>query len=105
MLKSNSTPATISTKLDSPKVRDLQEYSTLELAQALAERLAIPDQDWHRLKSNRQVRALELTAAALVFLVKGQPTEAIARLHQATSWLDRSISAPPCPSHGSQNNK
>lgn len=105
MLNSNSTPATISTNLDSPKHRDLQEFSTLELAQALAERLAIPERDWHRLKSNRQVRALELTAAALVFLIKGQPTEAIARLQQATRWLDRSISAPPCPGHGSQKSQ
>lgn len=104
MLNSNSTPATTTNKLDTPNNRDLQKYSTLELAQALAQRLAIPERDWHRLKSNRQVRALELTVAALVFLIKGQPTEAIGRLHQATSWLDRSISAPPCPTHGSQKN-
>ncbi|MCL2932883.1 MAG: DUF6439 family protein [Trichodesmium sp. MAG_R03] len=84
--------------------RDLQEYSTLELAQALAQKLAISERDWHRLKSNRQVRALELTVAALVFLIKSQPTEAIARLNQAIKWLDRSISAPPCPTHGSQKN-
>ncbi|MGD1806139.1 DUF6439 family protein [Dapis sp. BLCC M126] len=91
-------------KLETSNHRGLQEYSTLELAQALAQRLAIPERDWHRLKSNRQVRALELTVAALVFLIKGQPTEAIARLNQAIRWLDRSISAPPCPTHGSQKN-
>jgi hypothetical protein len=105
MLNNNQTPTTISTKLDSPKSRDLQEYSTLELAQALAERLAIPEREWHRLKSNRQVRALELTAAALVFLIKGEPTEAIARLNLAISWLDRSVSAQPCPTHGSKKNQ
>jgi hypothetical protein len=37
---------------------------------------------------------------ALVFLLDNQPEEALPRLQQATGWLDRSISAPPCPSHG-----
>ncbi|BAZ07041.1 DUF6439 family protein [Calothrix sp. NIES-3974] len=80
--------------------KTLAEASTLELAQALMERLSIQPNDWHRLKSNRQVRAKEQTAAALVFLLKEQPEEALPRLQQATGWLDRSISAPPCPSHG-----
>jgi hypothetical protein len=79
---------------------DVQALSTLELAQALAERLALTDADWHKLKSNRLVRAREQAAAALVFLVKEQPAEALPRLQQATGWLDRSISAPPCPDHG-----
>ncbi|WP_017306884.1 DUF6439 family protein [Spirulina subsalsa] len=78
----------------------LQEVSTLELAQVLAERLAIAPQDWHRLKANRKAQASQQIAAALVFLLKDQPQEAIARLQQATGWLDRSISAPPCPTHG-----
>ncbi|MEB3341902.1 DUF6439 family protein [Okeania sp.] len=102
MLHPNSTP--LINQVHSSSHIDLQQYSTLELAQALAERLAIPERDWHRLKSNRQVRALELTIAAVVFLIQGQPTEAIARLNQAIRWLDRSISAPPCPTHGSQKN-
>ncbi|MEL7036518.1 MAG: DUF6439 family protein [Cyanobacteria bacterium J06592_8] len=76
------------------------EYTTVELAQALAARLAISDQDWHQLKSNRPARASEQIIAALVFLLKNQPQEVIPRLNQAIGWLDRSISAPPCPSHG-----
>ncbi|MFH7027777.1 MAG: DUF6439 family protein [Heteroscytonema crispum UTEX LB 1556] len=83
-----------------PKTSQLNEFSTLELAQALMERLSISPNDWHRLKSNRKVRASEQAAAALVFLLKDQPQEALARLEQATGWLDRSISAPPCPTHG-----
>jgi Family of unknown function (DUF6439) len=83
-----------------PKTSQLNEFSTLELAQALMERLSISPNDWHRLKSNRKVRASEQAAAALVFLLKDQPPEALARLEQATGWLDRSISAPPCPTHG-----
>ncbi len=78
----------------------LQEVSTVELAQALAERLRITHADWHRLKANRQAQAGQQLAAALVFLLKKQPQEALIRLNQAAGWLDRSISAPPCPGHG-----
>ena len=81
----------------------LKQLSTLEIAQALAERLAIQPNDWHRLKANRQAQASQQLAAALVFLLKDQPPEALIRLHQATGWLDRSISAPPCPTHGKHN--
>ncbi len=79
---------------------NLNELSTVELAQALAARLAISERDWHRLKANRSARAGEQAAAALVFLLKNQPEEALPRLNQAAGWLDRSISAPPCESHG-----
>ncbi|GFE70402.1 DUF6439 family protein [Chroococcus sp. FPU101] len=78
----------------------LSEYSTLELAQALAERLSITPNDWHRLKANRKAQAGQQIGSALVFLLKDQPEAALTHLHQATGWLDRSISAPPCPTHG-----
>ncbi|ERN40468.1 hypothetical protein KR51_00030120 [Rubidibacter lacunae KORDI 51-2] len=70
------------------------------IARTLAEQLAIAPQDWHRLKSNRRARAAEQAAAALVYLLGDRPEEAIPRLQQAIGWLDRSISAPPCPTHG-----
>lgn len=89
--------------LTNPQTAQLQDYSIVELAQALAERLTITDRDWHRLKANRQARAAEQLSTALVFLLKDQPEEALARLQQATGWLDRSISAPPCPTHGHGN--
>ena len=38
---------------------NLSDLSTLELAQALMERLTISPNDWHKLKSNRHVRANE----------------------------------------------
>ncbi|MEG4284451.1 DUF6439 family protein [Microcoleus sp. A006_D1] len=79
---------------------NLNELSTVELAQALAARLAISEKDWHRLKANRSARAGEQASAALVFLLKKQPEEALPRLKQAAGWLDGSISAPPCPTHG-----
>jgi hypothetical protein len=78
----------------------LQNLTAAELAQALMEKLAITDKDWHRLKANRKARASEQIAAALVQLLNDHPDEALAHLQQATGWLDRSISAPPCPTHG-----
>lgn len=92
-------------KLTSPDTEKLQDFSTLELAQALAQRLAINEKDWHRLKSNRPARAAEQAATALVFLLKDMPEEALIRFQQATGWLDRSISAPPCPTHGDRGIK
>lgn len=78
----------------------VRQFSSAELAQALLEKLTITDTTWHRLKSNRKARASEQVAAALVYLLKDQPEEALPRLQQAVGWLDRSISAPPCPTHG-----
>ena len=78
----------------------LQELSNLELAQALAERLAIPHKDWHRLKGNRQAQAAQQLVSALVFLLKEQPESALSHTNQAQGWLDRSLKAPPCPDHG-----
>jgi Tfp pilus assembly protein PilF len=82
------------------QISPLDEISTLELAQALMKRLSITPEDWHRLKSNRNARASEQIAAAMVFLLKNDPQEAQARIEQALGWLDKSISAPPCPTHG-----
>ncbi|KKJ01672.1 DUF6439 family protein [Prochlorothrix hollandica] len=92
-------PATVQ-GLQSPLQSQLQDLTTLDLAQALAERLTLTEGDWHRLKGNRLVRSREQAAAALVFLLLDQPEEALTRLQQASGWLDRSLSAPPCPDHG-----
>ena len=82
------------------QTKQLHDLSNLELAQVLMERLTISSCDWHRLKSNRNARASELVAAAMVFLAKNEPQEAQARLEQAVGWLNKSVSAPPCPTHG-----
>jgi Family of unknown function (DUF6439) len=81
---------------------EITQIDTLELAQLLAERLTIEPNDWHRLKANRKAQAGQQLAAALIFLLKDQPQEALVRIEQAKGWLDRSISAPPCPTHGSK---
>ncbi|MEL6469249.1 MAG: DUF6439 family protein [Cyanobacteria bacterium J06623_4] len=75
------------------------------LAEALAAKLAIAPNDWHRLSSNRTVRAQEQAAAALVYLLKDSPEEALPRLAQAVGWLDKTIKAPPCPTHGERKEK
>ena len=77
-----------------------KELSTLELAQALAERMAIAPNDWHRLKNNRKARAGQQLASALVFLLKDRTPEALEQLKQAMGWLDGSVSPLPCPHHG-----
>ena len=79
---------------------DLQTAEPLALAQALANQLAIGPMDWHRLNSDRRIRAKEQVAAALVYLLNDNPEEALPRLEQAVGWLNRSIKAPPCPTHG-----
>jgi Family of unknown function (DUF6439) len=81
---------------------DISQLTTLELAQALADRLRISESDWHRLKSNRARRAQEQAAAGLVLLLSEQTADGLAHLQQAAGWLDRSVSAPPCPTHGNR---
>jgi hypothetical protein len=96
----NTSIPTNSSETTSDRAEILRQFSSEEIAQALLEKLAITDRDWHRLKSNRKARASEQIAAALVFLLKNQPEESLPRLQQAIGWLDRSVSAPPCPTHG-----
>ncbi len=75
----------------------LQDLTAIELAQALAERSAIANQDWHRLKGNRQAQATQQLTSALVFLLKDQPQAALQHINQAAGWLDGSLASPPCP--------
>jgi hypothetical protein len=82
--------------------KTVDQLSDLELTQLLAERLAIKPLDWHRLNRDRTVRAQEQLAAALVYLQKQQPQEAQVRVEQALGWLNKSLTAPPCPTHGNR---
>ena len=81
----------------------LSEASAVELAQALAQHLTIAPQDWHRLKANRQAQASQHLSAALVYLLKTQPEEALPHLKQAAGWLDGSVNPLPCPTHGDKS--
>ncbi|MEM1368768.1 MAG: DUF6439 family protein [Cyanobacteria bacterium P01_H01_bin.15] len=77
-----------------------QTDTSLALAQQLAEQLRIMPNDWHRLKANRRAQAQQHVIAALLYLIKNNSDEALVQLKQAVGWLDRSLSAPPCPTHG-----
>lgn len=88
------------TALPKPDRALLSTVSAKDLAEALAQQLAIAPNDWHRLSANRAVRAREQAAAALVYMLKDKPEEALPRLSQAIGWLDKTLSAPPCPDHG-----
>lgn len=75
----------------------ISELTEIELAQALATKSAIPHQDWHRLKGDRQAQAKQQLTAALVFLLKEQPEAALIHLNQAVDWLNGSLKSSPCP--------
>ncbi|MEB3268747.1 MAG: DUF6439 family protein [Leptolyngbya sp.] len=81
-------------------LQDLEKIDPVLLAQALTAQMAIAPKDWHRLNRDRRVRAREQAAAALVYLLKDQPEAALERLQQAVGWLDKTLTAPPCPTHG-----
>lgn len=75
----------------------LQDVSDLELAQVLAQRLAISHRDWHRLQGDRKSQAQQQLTSALIFLLKDRSDLALNHLQQATGWLDKSLKAPGCP--------
>lgn len=83
--------------------RPCQDLSDLELAQVLAARLAIAETVWHQQKGKRALRAREQVAAAIVYLLRGHEAEARDHLQQAIGWLDGSLTAPPCPTHGTRS--
>ena len=100
-----SNPNSTAQMSDRPDRSVLKSFGPEALAQALAEQLAIAPNDWHRLSANRSVRAREQAAAALVYMLKDKPEEALPRLQQAIGWLDKTLKAPPCPSHGEKRIK
>jgi hypothetical protein len=77
--------------------KQLHDISNLELAQILAQRLAISHRDWHRLQGDRKAQAQQQLISALIFLLKDRSDLALDHLQQATGWLDRSLKAPGCP--------
>ncbi len=78
---------------------ELTQRDSLELAQALAAKLAIAPNDWHKMKGNRKAQASQQLSAALVFLLNDNPEAALTHLQQAQGWLDKTLSAPRCPDH------
>lgn len=101
----NPSNPNLNAPISGPDRSVLKSFGPEALAQALAEQLAIAPNDWHRLSANRSVRAREQAAAALVYMLKDKPEEALPRLQQAIGWLDKTLKAPPCPSHGEKRAK
>ncbi|MEM9150502.1 MAG: DUF6439 family protein [Cyanobacteria bacterium P01_F01_bin.3] len=95
----------MSTTNDLSPRANLKSFTAQELAEALAHKLAIRPNDWHKLSANRAVRAREQAAAALVYMLKDNPEEALPRLTQAVGWLDKTLKAPPCPTHGEKRSR
>lgn len=82
--------------------KNVQELTTQELAQLLAEKMTISSYDWHKLKNNRNAQAGQQLASSLVYLLNNQPEEALERINQAQGWLNHTIKPLPCPTHGNQ---
>jgi len=82
--------------------KTVQELTTQELAQLLAEKMTISSYDWHKLKNNRNAQAGQQLASSLVYLLNNQPEEALERINQAQGWLNRTIKPLPCPTHGNR---
>ncbi len=99
----NNRSALWQTKLQDPTLVALADYTPRDLARALLEQLSVDERDWHRLKGDRRIRAREQVAAALVFMLADNNDEARQRLEHALDWIDRRVSAPPCPDHSARS--
>ena len=61
--------------------------NTLRIVKDLNENLKIDHNNWHKLKSNKNIRAAELISSALCQLVIGNNTkDSIAYLEESIKW-------------------
>lgn len=107
-------PAPASTSLSAPPRPPAADRGwpgqALAHAEALHRQLAIPERDWHTLKTQRPRRGAEQLSAALVQLLRADDPrrsasspareQAVALVEHALLWLRAEISDPGCPSHG-----
>jgi hypothetical protein len=78
---------------------DPQPTAALAKARELHGLLSIPERQWHELKNQRERRAAEQLAAAMVQLLSDPSSgEAEALLASALRWLQRQQHDPGCPS-------
>ena len=72
--------------------------STQKMVQDLNENLKIDHSNWHKLKSNKNIRAAELISSALCQLIIGNNTkDSIAYLEESIKWLKGINVDTPCP--------
>tara|TARA_B100000674_G_C37100648_1_gene584411 strand:- start:118 stop:372 length:255 start_codon:yes stop_codon:yes gene_type:complete len=71
---------------------------TKDTVKLLNEKLKIDHNDWHRYKSNKNIRAAELISSALCQLIIGENNkESIAYLEESIKWLKGINIDTPCP--------
>ena len=71
---------------------------TQRIVQELNENLKIDHNKWHKLKSNKNIRAAELISSALCQLIIGNNNkDSIAYLEESIKWLKGINVDTPCP--------
>ena len=72
--------------------------NTLKIVKELNENLKIDHNNWHKLKSDKNIRAAELISSALCQLIIGENNkESIAYLEESIKWLKGINIDTPCP--------
>ena len=70
----------------------------INLVRELNENLKIDHNNWHKLKSNKNIRAAELISSALCQLIIGNnEKDSIAYLEESIKWLKGINVDTPCP--------
>tara|TARA_Y100001968_G_scaffold333299_1_gene395309 strand:+ start:192 stop:446 length:255 start_codon:yes stop_codon:yes gene_type:complete len=71
---------------------------TRELVKNLNQHLSIDHHNWHKLKSNKNIRAAELISSALCQLIIGNnEKDSIEYLEESINWLKGINIDQPCP--------
>ena len=72
--------------------------NTQRIVKDLNENLKIDHNNWHKLKSNKNIRAAELISSALCQLIIGNnKLDTIAYLEESIKWLKGTNVDTPCP--------
>ena len=72
--------------------------NTKKIVKDLNENLKIDHNNWHKLKSNKDIRAAELISSALCQLIIGNNTkDSIAYLEESIKWSKGINVDTPCP--------
>tara|TARA_Y100001970_G_scaffold288149_1_gene414629 strand:+ start:8013 stop:8267 length:255 start_codon:yes stop_codon:yes gene_type:complete len=71
---------------------------TCELVSTLNQKLTIDHKNWHKQKSNKNIRAAELISSALCQLIIGNnEDDSIAYLEESINWIKGINKDKPCP--------
>ena len=100
-------PASVTPATPTPPSASAWPEGSLDLAEALLQRLAIGDREWHAVKNQPSRRAAEQLAAGLVQLLSGEDPRrreagearlrAVALVENGLDWLRGNLRDPGCP--------